>query len=189
MHIGRISVDSGHAANSFLGHADYDRWRNVAGFALEKGEEVLCDRRRHGVHLDCMVLRGEGMEAALERLYGLLAGDAPYLAASLAGRREGENKHMREQRIIRLLDDPEKLDELRKRRAERRAAQSEVAEQRRKGRYPDAGLADVSGALANALSIEDNLRAIRSNDHLGRWWDRSLAPSSSKVLVLLHLGL
>ena len=56
------------------------------------------------------------------------------LAASLAGQREGEDIRMREQRIARLLNDPEKLQELRQQRAERKAEKSE-RQQQSKGRY------------------------------------------------------
>ena len=66
-------------------HADYDGWRNMAGYAVERAGVVLSNRGRYGIHLDCMALRGEGMEAALERMRGVLAADAPRLAASLAG--------------------------------------------------------------------------------------------------------
>ena len=116
-------------------HADYDSWRNIADYAVERAEEIMAHRGRHGIHLDCMALRGEGMEAALERLRGVLAADAPHLAASLAGRRKGENADKRKARIADLVDDPEKLDELRRRRAERRAARREAAERRSRGRY------------------------------------------------------
>ena len=49
---------------------------------------------------------------------------------ALAGQREGESLRMREERIARLLDNPEKLRELRQQRAERKAGQ-----QQSKGRH------------------------------------------------------
>ena len=48
-----------------------------------------------------------------------LQDDDQHLAATLAGQREGEDIRMREERVARLLDDPEKLRELRQQRAER----------------------------------------------------------------------
>ena len=60
----------------------------------------------------------------------VLEDDDLYLAATLAGQREGESLRMREERIARLLDDPEKLRELRQQRAERKAGK-----QQSKGRY------------------------------------------------------
>ena len=41
-----------------------------------------------------------------------------HLAATLAGQHEGEDIRMREERVARLLNDPEKLRELRQQRAE-----------------------------------------------------------------------
>ena len=61
----------------------------------------------------------------------VLDGDDRHLAASLAGQREGEDIRMREERVARLLEDPEKLRELRQQRAERRAER----QQQSKGRY------------------------------------------------------
>ena len=133
----RAALEAGAAERSVAvpDHADYDSWRSIADYAVERAEEVMVHRGRHGTHLDCMALRGEGMEAALERMRGVIAADAPHIAASLAGRRKGEDAHMRADRIAALLDDPEKLDELRRQRAERREAQREAAERRSRGRY------------------------------------------------------
>ena len=60
----------------------------------------------------------------------VLEDDDRHLAATLAGQREGESLRMREERIARLLDDPEKLRELRQQRAERKAGK-----QQSKGRH------------------------------------------------------
>ena len=67
--------------------------------------------------------RSRGMRDVLED-------DDRHLAATLAGQREGESLQMREERIARLIDDPEKLRELRQQRAERKAEQ-----QQHKGRH------------------------------------------------------
>ena len=52
-------------------------------------------------------------------------GDDRHLAATVAGQRKGETSRMREERIDRLLDDPEKLRELRQQNAERKAGQQQ----------------------------------------------------------------
>ena len=61
---------------------------------------------------------------ALSRVREVLVNDDRRLAATLAGQRKGEDVRMREQRVARLLDDPEKLRELRQQRAERRPGSS-----------------------------------------------------------------
>ena len=60
----------------------------------------------------------------------VLEDDDRHLAATLAGQRKGEAIRMREERVARLLNDPEKLRELRQQRAERKAGQ-----QQSKGRH------------------------------------------------------
>ena len=79
------------------------------------------DPGNYGIHLDYIALREESLGSALTRVRELLEDDDRHLAATLAGQREGESHRMREERIARLLDDPEKLRELRQQRAERRA--------------------------------------------------------------------
>ena len=64
-----------------------------------------------------------------------------HLAArkSLVPQREGEDPRVREDRIARLLDDPDKLQEMRKQReAETRRRKAE--ERLRKGRYHSRGM-------------------------------------------------
>ena len=61
----------------------------------------------------------------------MLEKDDQHLATTLAGQREGESLRIREERVARLLDNPEKLRELRQQRAERKAER----QQQSKGRY------------------------------------------------------
>ena len=61
----------------------------------------------------------------------VLKEDDRHIAATLAGQREGESLRMREERVARLLDNPEKLQELRQQRAERKTE----SQQQSKGRY------------------------------------------------------
>ena len=111
-----------------LGH--YDTWRNVTDFAVGRCEGLMDDPGNYAIHLDYIARRGESLESALARVREVLEEDDRYLAATLAGQREGESLRMREERVARLLDDPERLRELRQQRAERRAGQ-----QQSKGRH------------------------------------------------------
>ena len=113
------------------GHEDYDTWRDVTEFAAGRCEGLMDDPGNYGIHLDCIALRGESLELALSRVREVLEDDDRHLAAALAGQREGESHRMREERIARLLDDPEKLRELRQQRAERKAE----TQQQSKGRH------------------------------------------------------
>ena len=112
-------------------HEDYDTWRNVTDFAVGRCEGLMDDPVNYGIHLDYIALREESLGLALTRVRGVLEDDDRHLAATLAGQREGESPRMREERIARLLDDPEKLRELRQRRAERKAEK----QQQSKGRH------------------------------------------------------
>ena len=111
-------------------HEDYDTWRNVTDFAVGRCEGLMDDPVNYGIHLDCIALRGESLESALTRVREVIEDDDRHLAATLAGQREGESLRMREERVARLLDDPEKLRELRQQRAERKAER-----QQSKGRH------------------------------------------------------
>ena len=111
-------------------HGDYNTWRNVTDFAVGRCEGLMDDPVNYGIHLDYIALREESLGSALARVRDVLEDDDRHLAATLAGQREGESLRMREERIARLLDDPEKLRELRQQRAERKAGK-----QQSKGRH------------------------------------------------------
>ena len=113
----------------------YDTWRDVTDFAVGRCEELMDDPGNCGIHLDYIALREESLGSALARVREVLKDDDRHLAATLAGQREDESLRMREERIARLLDDPEKLRELRQQRAERKAG-----EQQSKGRYQSRGM-------------------------------------------------
>ena len=112
------------------GHEDYDTWRDVTDFAVGRCEGLMDDPVNYGIHLDYIALREESLGSALRHVRDVLEDDDRHLAATLAGQREGESLQMREERIARLLDDPEKLRELRQQRAERKAGK-----QQSKGRH------------------------------------------------------
>ena len=109
----------------------YDTWRDVTDFAVGRCEELMADPGNYGIHLDCIALRGESLGSALTRVREVLEDDDRHLAADLAGQREGEDIQMREERVARLLDDPEKLQELRHQRADRK----DERQQQSKGRH------------------------------------------------------
>ena len=89
------------------------------------------DPVNYGIHLDYIAHAQESLDSALARVRDVLEEDDRHLAASLAGQREGEDIRMREERVARLLDDPEKRRELRQQRAERKIER----QQQSKGRY------------------------------------------------------
>ena len=111
-------------------HRKYDTWRDVIDDAADRCEEVLADRHEYGIHLDDIARRGESLASALSRVREILRNDDRHIAATLVRQREGEDVSMREERIARLLDDPEKLRELRQKREEQKADK-----QQRQGRH------------------------------------------------------
>ena len=106
-------------------HEDYDTWRNVTDFAVGRCEGLMDDPVNYGFHLDYIALREESLGSALTRVRDVLEDDDRHLAATLAGQRAGESLQMRDERVARLLDDPETLRELRQQRAERKAGQQQ----------------------------------------------------------------
>ena len=113
------------------GHRDYDTWRDLTDFAVGRCEELMDDPGNYSIHLNYIAHAQESLGSALALVRKVLEDDDRHLAATLAGQREGEDIRMREERIARLLDDPEKLQELRQQRAERKAER----QQQSKGRY------------------------------------------------------
>ena len=109
----------------------YDTWRDLTDFAVGRCEELTDDPGRYAIHLDYIAHAQESLGLALARVREVLEDDDRYLAATLAGQREGEDVRMRDERVARLLDDPEKLQELRQQRAERKAER----QQQSKGRH------------------------------------------------------
>ena len=112
----------------------YDTWRDVTDFAVGRCEELMDDPGNYRIHLNYIAHAQESLDITLGRVRDVLEDDDRHLAASLAGQREGEDIRMREQRVARLLEDPEKLQELRQQRAERKPEKSE-SQQQSKGRY------------------------------------------------------
>ena len=109
----------------------YDTWRDVTEFAAGRCEGLMDDPGNYGIHLDYIAHAQESLESARARVREVLEEDDRHLAAALAGQREGESLQMREERIARLFDDPEKLQELRQQRAGRKAE----TQQQSKGRH------------------------------------------------------
>ena len=116
-------------------HEDYDTWRNVTDFAVGRCEGLMDDPVNYGIHLDYIAHAQESLGSALTRVRDVLEDDDRHLAVTLAGQRKGEGVRMREERIARLLGDPEKLRELRQQRAGRKAEK-----QQHKGRHWSMGV-------------------------------------------------
>ena len=114
----------------------YDTWRDVTDFAVGRCEGLLDNPGRYGIHLDYIAHAQESLDSALALVRGVLDGDDRHLAVTLAGQHEGEDIRMREERVARLLEDPEKLRELRQQRDERKAEK----QQQSKGRYQSLGM-------------------------------------------------
>ena len=113
----------------------YDTWRDVTDFAVGRCEGLMDDPERYAIHFDYIEHAQESLDSALARVRDVLEDDDRHLAATLAGQHGGEDIRMREERVTRLLDDPEKLRELRQLRAERKAES-----QQHKGRYQSLGI-------------------------------------------------
>ncbi len=118
------------------GLADYDSWRHSIDEALEHAEHILANPGRYGVHLHGVTQGRESLSSALSRAREMLREDDRHLATVLAGRRTGETVQERQERIARLLDDPDELRRLREQRAEHRRA----GRWQRRGRYQSRGM-------------------------------------------------
>ena len=115
---------------------DYDTWRNVTDFAVGRCEGLMDDPVNYGIHLDYIAHAQESLGSALTRVRDVLEDDDRHLAVQpWQGNARARDIRMREERIARLLDDPEKLRELRQQRAERKAGK-----QQHKGRHWSMGI-------------------------------------------------
>ena len=112
-----------------LGH--YDTLRDLTDYAVGRCEELMDDPGNYGIHLDYIAHAQESLGLSRARVREVLKEDDRHIAATLAGQREGESLRMREERVARLPDNPEKLQELRQQRAERKTE----SQQQSKGRY------------------------------------------------------
>ena len=131
----REALEAEVATRGVPDHREYDTWRNLTDKAVDRCEEILADRGRYGIHLDDIARRGESLASALSRVRETLRDDDRHIAATLVQQREGEDVSIREERIARLLDDPEKLRELRQKRAKRKAGKLQ-----RKDRHMSRGI-------------------------------------------------
>ena len=112
----------------------YHPWREGTDEAVEAAERLLADRSSYGIHLDGLEYRRRGLALALSKGRTVLAKDDRHMAETLVPERKGDDPRRREERIARLLDDPEKLRELHRRQIERRGARK-AARRQRKGRH------------------------------------------------------
>ena len=99
--------------------------------AVGRCEELMDEPGNYGIHLDYIALREESLGSALTRVRrSALKTTTGTSRRPWQGNARARSLRMREERIARLLDDPEKLRELRQQRAERKAGK-----QQSKGRH------------------------------------------------------
>ena len=133
---GELHASAARRGAAVAGLAEYDLWRRGIDEALDRGQHILANPGRYGIHLHSVTRGRESLASALARAREMLREDNRHLAETLAGRRTGENVQERQERVARLLDDPDELKRLRERRAERRRA----GRRQRRGRYQSRGI-------------------------------------------------
>ena len=114
---------------------DYEAWRSGTDEAVSAAEDILADPEAYATHVHAMKRSGGGgLDSALSRVRGVLREDDRHVVEAVAGRRRGGDEAARQEGIAHILDDPEKLRELRRRYEERKREESE-----RRGRYRSRG--------------------------------------------------
>ena len=117
---------------AFADREGYDAWRRGTDEAVKAAESLLSEPKGYDIHLQGSTRLG--LRSALSEAREALREDDRQMAEALVPQRKGDDPRKREERIARLLDDPEKLRELHTRQIERREARK-AARRRRKGRY------------------------------------------------------
>ena len=118
-----------------LDRPDYEAWRTDADEAVSAAGDILSDPGAYATHLDWMKRSGgTGLDSVLSIVREVLREDDRRIAEALEGRRRGGDAAAREEGIAHILDDPEKMRELRHRYEERKRKESES-----KGRYQSRG--------------------------------------------------
>ena len=110
----------------------YEAWRTGTDEAVSAAEDILADPKAYAMHLDGIKRSGRGeLGSALSRVRKVLREDDRHIAETMTRRRKGEDAAAREEGIAHILDDPEKLRELRRQYEERKRRER----RQRKGRY------------------------------------------------------
>ena len=110
----------------------YEAWCNATDEAVAAAEDILANPKAYGTHLDGIKRSDRGgLDSALSRMREVLREDDRHMAETVVGRRKGEDAAAREVGIAHILDDPEKLRELRRQYEERKRRER----RQRKGRY------------------------------------------------------
>ena len=115
--------------------ADYGRWRTLTDRAVDRGAYIQT-RGDYFIHLHGVESGGERLASALARAHKILYEDNRHIAATRKPEREDEDVQACKEGIAHILDDPEKLRELRIRSAERRREE----ERRSEGRHQSRGI-------------------------------------------------
>ena len=130
----REMLDSGWSwdERAFADREHYDAWRHDTDEAVKAAQRLLAEPKGYDIHLQGPTRHG--LRSALSEARKALREDDRHMAEALVPERKGDDSRRREERIARLLDDPEKLRELHRRQIERREARK-ATRRRRKGRY------------------------------------------------------
>ena len=128
-------IDGSRGRRAAPDRPDYEAWRSGADEAVSAAGDILADPEAYATHLDAMKRSGgAGLASALSRMREVLREDDRHMVEALAGRRKGGDAAAREEGIAHILDDPEKMRELRRQYEERKREETE-----RKGRYQSRG--------------------------------------------------
>ena len=127
-----LSLDDSRERRPAPDRTHYEAWRNSAVEAVAAAESILADPKAYAMHLDGIKRSGRGeLGSALSRVRKVLREDDRHIAETMTRRRRGEDAAARQEGIAHILDDPEKLRELRRQYEERKRRER----RQRKGRY------------------------------------------------------
>ena len=121
-------------------HPDYEAWRSGADEAVSAAGDILADPEAYATHLDWMERSdGAGLASVLSRVREVLREDDRHVVEAVTGQRKGKDAAAREEGIAHILDDTEKMRELRRQYEERKRSESERKESEREGCYLSRG--------------------------------------------------
>ena len=137
---GEQDLDGSRGRRAAPDRPNYEAWRRGADEAVSAAEDILAAPKAYTTHLDGTKRSGgAGLATALSRVREVLREDDRHVVEALAGQHRGGDTRAgdaaaREEGIAHILDDPEKMRELRRQYEERKRCESE-----RKGRYQSRG--------------------------------------------------
>jgi len=127
-----MDLDSSRDGRAAPDRERYGPWRTGTDEAVAAAEDILADPKAYAMHLGWMKRSGRGgLDSALSRVRKALRENDRHVVEAEAGRRRGEDAAARQEGIAHILDDPEKLRELRRQYEERKRSER----RQHKGRY------------------------------------------------------